>query len=276
MADLQRQQSEQVFFDGLYKDGWAHQDERIDEKVIPPNMLVYWRLVRDHLTRLLSHTSDLQVLDCGCGYGVLSVMTARLGVRVTAVDISPKSIAIVQRLASANNVAEHIRAEVAGLENLPFGDDIFDCVLGTRILHHVDVSTAGRHLARVLKPGGNAVFWECTEKNPILRFARKRLRRLLPLPKYGTPDEHPLTEQELQTLSGLFGAPPEIVAAPFYFFTLADQYLFRQRFKRITRLMEGTDAVLARWLPVLNHFSFHQVLVFEKKPSGSKGDKAHE
>jgi len=272
MTHCCRQQSEQAFFDELYRHGWTHQDERIDEKVVPPNMLVYWRLVRHHLTGLKQRVAEPKALDCGCGYGVLSVLAARLGVRVTAVDISPNSIAIVERLAAANGVSQNVKTVVAGLEDLPFDADTFDCVLGTRILHHVEVATAGSRLARVLKTGGKAVFWECTEKNPILRFARKRLRRLLPLPKYGTAHEHPITEQELCILGKEFGTPPEIVAAPFYFFTLADQYIFRQKLRWLTKLMAGMDSFIAGRLPVLNHFSFHQVLVFEKKHQGAESN----
>ncbi|MFH1026081.1 MAG: class I SAM-dependent methyltransferase, partial [Nitrospirota bacterium] len=158
-------------------------------------------------------------MDCGCGHGVLSVLSAKMDVKVAAVDISPRSIEITQRLAFANNVESNIHAQVAPLENLPFKENYFDCIVGTRVLHHVDIMASGVHLARVLKPQGFGIFWECTEKNPVLRFARKYIRRLIPLPKFGTQYEHPLTKEEIGALEEFFGQRARIVNAPFYFFS---------------------------------------------------------
>ena len=263
-----RQQAEQVFFDELYEKGWERENDRIDESVIPPNMRIYWDLVRARMQPLLEKNPNAEVLDCGCGYGGLTILLARLGARVTAVDISPKSIEIVQRVARNNEVADRIQAQTAELENLVFKDDVFDSVLGTRILHHVDISTSGRQLARVLKPGGFAIFWECTEANRFLTFCRKNLRKILPLPKHGTDQEHPLTREEIDQLGRFFGAPARIVPAPFYFFNLADEYLLRGRIKLFSRLLQGLDAAIAKYLPFLNRFSFHQILVFEKPDKG--------
>ena len=265
MDTRERQESERTFFDELYGRGWHGENQPIDEQVVPRNMLVYWNLVRDHVLQAVAETPSLRVLDCGCGYGVLSVLLAKIGARVTAVDVSPNSIDIVGRVARVNGVEDRIEARVLGLEDLPFDDVSFDVVVGTRILHHVDIARAGAQLARVLKPGGRALFWECTEKNPILRFARTHLRRIFPLPKYGTEGEHPLTSEEIALLEACFGSTAEIVAAPFYFFTLMDEYIFRRRMKAVSAMLGGLDAFVAKYLPFLNHFSFHQILLLESR-----------
>ena len=45
-------------------------------------------------------------------------------------------------------------------ESLIYDNDIFDFVLGVSILHHTDVTLVEREIARVLKPGGRALFIE--------------------------------------------------------------------------------------------------------------------
>jgi len=272
MEDLDRQKAERDFYEEFYKKGWERQDYQIDEEIVPPNMREYWHIVRGHIEQLKSRQPVVQALDCGCGHGVLSVLLAKMDVKVEAVDISPNSIRITERLARANGVERNISTHVTLLEDLPFEGNSFDCILGTRVLHHVDIMTSGMHLARVLKPRGFGIFWECTEKNAVLRFARNYVRRLLPLPKFGTQYEHPLTEEEIDALGSFFGRKVQIVDAPFYFFGLLDQYIFRQRAGIITKAVNGLDAIIARHLPFLNRYSFHQILILEKRPGEDPAD----
>src|SRR4051794_8719055 len=90
---------------------------------------------------------------------------------------------------------------VADGEDLPFPDASFDAVWGNAILHHLDLARAGRELARVLRPGGVAVFCEPWGGNPLLGLAR----RWLPYPgKDRTPDEVPLTARDLEPLRAVF------------------------------------------------------------------------
>lgn len=273
MHYLKRQRAERKFYSLFYKAGWEKQDECIDENIIPPNMLVYWRLAKEHISWLKHQQHEVQVLDCGCGHGVLSVLLAKIGVKVTAVDISFNSTKITKRLACANGVEEKIYPIVAALENLPFKDRYFSCVLGTRVLHHVDVMRSGFHLSRVLGPGCRGIFWECTEKNPLLRFVRNHVRRFIPIPKFGTMYEHPLTKEEVDKLGMIFGKPVRIVNAPFYFFGFIDQYVFRQRAEILTKVVTGLDATIARYLPRLNRYSFHQILILEKDSAGTEASE---
>jgi 2-polyprenyl-3-methyl-5-hydroxy-6-metoxy-1,4-benzoquinol methylase len=259
-----RHEAEREFFDGIYAGDWPFQDKQLDEKIIPTNMMVYWDHVRGIVQRLVEQQEAPHVLDCGCGYGVLSILVARIGARVTAIDISPNSIAIVNRVAASNGLAELIHARAGPLEESIDEAATFDCILGTRVLHHLDISEAGPVLARALKPGGHAVFWECTERNVILRWSRKYLKRILPLPKFGTRHEHPLTHAEIDQLTTDFGRPPQHVDAPFYFFSLADKYVLRSKVGFLSRMLTRLDAIIARRVPVMNRFSFHQILDFEK------------
>ncbi len=93
----------------------------------------------------------LDVLDAACGEGYGSAILARQAASVTAVDISPGTIAHAQERYPASN----IDFQAADCTQLPFADDRFDCIVSFETLEHLesqDALIAG--FRRVLRPGG--------------------------------------------------------------------------------------------------------------------------
>ncbi|MCS7021572.1 MAG: methyltransferase domain-containing protein [Gemmataceae bacterium] len=150
--------------------------------------------VRPALARLGPLTGR-RVLDYGCGHGMAAVVLAHWGATVTALDIAAGYLAEAQRRARANNVVIH--CVQADAEALPFAAGAFEAIWGHAILHHLQIAQAAAEVARVLRPGGVAVFCEPWGGNPLLEAAR----RYLPYPgKDRTPDERPLTRGRLKPL----------------------------------------------------------------------------
>ena len=81
---------------------------------------------------------------------------------------------------------------------LPFRDGAFDAVLGKQILHHLDLKIAIPEIARVLRPGGRAVFLEPLIHNPLL----EGYRRLTP--HLRSPTERALSMHDLQRMGAHF------------------------------------------------------------------------
>ena len=77
-------------------------------------------------------------------------------------------------------------------------------------------------------------------------------------------------KEEIVVLETSFGNPVTIVKAPFYFFSLINQYLSRKYMEQLSNLGKKLDAMLAKVFPNLNHFSFHQILVFKKNTRKNK------
>jgi SAM-dependent methyltransferase len=98
-----------------------------------------------------------QVLDVGCGTGVVALTAARLGASVTGVDLTPKLLERARENAGIMNF------EVTWIEGdaeaLPLSDGKFDFVV-SQFGHmfaprpHVAI----REMLRVLKPGGTIAF----------------------------------------------------------------------------------------------------------------------
>lgn len=116
-----------------------------------------------------------EVLELGCGLGEITTLLALSGARVTAIDMSPASLAVARRRAELHGMAERVEFVAAAGEQLPLENDRFDVVVGKAILHHLDVARAGAELRRVLRPGGRAAFAEPLGTNPLLTFARDHL-----------------------------------------------------------------------------------------------------
>jgi len=201
----------------------------------------------------LGDVNGLRILDYGCGHGMASVVLARLGARVTAIDLSPRYLCEAQRRGKANGVTiEWVQADG---DRLPFADEAFDRVWGNAILHHLDLRSAGRELRRVLRPGGIAVFSEPWGGNPFVNFARRRLRYA---GKERTPDEQPLRRRDLALLRTMF---PGLEARGYQLLSMV------RRVTRRSRLVNGLDRCdekLLACVPFLQGFCRYMVLTLRR------------
>ena len=128
----------------------------------------YWH--RDTMLGLYSWRGDEQVLDVGCGRGLLLAAAAkRLGAEghATGIDIWSKvdmggnSEAATLRNVELEGVAGRCTLVSEGAQAMRFADDSFDVILSNLCLHNIyDKPTrqnAVAEVARVLKPGGLAL-----------------------------------------------------------------------------------------------------------------------
>ncbi len=95
------------------------------------------------------------VLGLGCGTGIFTKYLTETGATVTALDLS------WDLLVQVNGVhGRRVRRILGDAESLPFADSSFDAVVGSSILHHLDVPWALHEVLRVLRPGGRIEFCE--------------------------------------------------------------------------------------------------------------------
>lgn len=103
---------------------------------------------------LLPPVAGLDVLDAGCGTGPLSAWLVGQGARVVGVDASARMVELAR--ARALPGASFSVADLG--EPLAFGDDAFDLVVASLVLHYLrDWVAPLRELRRVLRPGGALV-----------------------------------------------------------------------------------------------------------------------
>lgn len=90
-------------------------------------------------------TEGSSILDAGCGIGDLMLRLAAY--EVQGCDISTPLLEVARE--------RGLTVTRAFIEELPFADETFDCVVTCDVLEHVlDLNAALRELLRVLKPAG--------------------------------------------------------------------------------------------------------------------------
>jgi len=105
------------------------------------------------------------VLDVGCGGGILAEAMARLGARVTGIDLSDKALKVAQLhlLESGLEISYQSKSAEDLAQEQPGGFDVVTCM---ELLEHVpEPASMVAACARLVKPGGR-VFFSTINRNP--------------------------------------------------------------------------------------------------------------
>ncbi|MDG6985421.1 MAG: class I SAM-dependent methyltransferase [Nitrososphaerota archaeon] len=108
------------------------------------------------VARRLGDGRRKSVLDLGCGTLVLEDMMARTRHRFVGIDLSPEmtKVGAGKRSSNVDLLAN------ADAESLPFADESFDDVVSCYVPKYIDPWKFAREVARVSKPGANAVLYD--------------------------------------------------------------------------------------------------------------------
>jgi ubiquinone/menaquinone biosynthesis C-methylase UbiE len=122
--------------------------------------------------KLINNIEKKKVLDLGCGNGWFSLQLSKKGAVVYGIDISIELLKIANKYILIRNI-DSPRFFKMPAERLAFKDNVFDCIIGSAILHHTDIKNSIIEIKRTLRPGGRAIFVEPYNNNIILRLWRK-------------------------------------------------------------------------------------------------------
>lgn len=134
------------------------------------------QLIRPHLK------PGARLLEIGCGAGNLLVQASVPGSYPVALDLSMQALTFVRsRFEEANSASEALRgyACVQSIgEYLPLGDGVFDCVLLSEVIEHLEAPQVSiREAVRVLRPGGRLLITTPNYRSfwPLMEWAVDRL-----------------------------------------------------------------------------------------------------
>jgi ubiquinone/menaquinone biosynthesis C-methylase UbiE len=139
---------------------------------------VMQRMLQDHAWR-----GDEQVLDVGCGRGLVSIEVARRvpqghvrGIDLwQAQDLSDNGPDQLLANARIAGVADRLTVDTGDARALPYGDASFDLVTSMTVIHNIPNAQGRRdaisQIWRVVKPGGQILIFD-------IRHARTYLQQL--------------------------------------------------------------------------------------------------
>ncbi len=117
-----------------------------------------WEHLRPVLAAYGLDPTGKAVLEFGCNYGASGIVLARLGAKVTGVDVDPDNIRLAKANIAMNGADAAMTAlHVADTRTMPFEDGSFDLVIANSVLEYVAPDQLDEVMAeiyRVMKPGG--------------------------------------------------------------------------------------------------------------------------
>lgn len=137
--------------EGGHEETRAYYDEfskRYEEQRRPNHADGYHALVDDLEVELCErYGRNNDVLECGCGTGLILERIAGFARRASGIDLSPGMLSVAK--------ARGLDVREGSVTALPFEDATFDVTCSFKVLAHVpDIGKALREMARVTKPGG--------------------------------------------------------------------------------------------------------------------------
>jgi ubiquinone/menaquinone biosynthesis C-methylase UbiE len=120
----------------------------------------YGRSLERYLrANLVAFPTNAQILDAGCGTGLLTLALLKVlnhPARISAIDLSASSLAKAKRAVSKEfkSAPHDLRFAQANVLALPFADASFDLIVTSGALEYVPLKEGMKELARVLAPGG--------------------------------------------------------------------------------------------------------------------------
>ena len=110
--------------------------------------------------------AGLNVLDVGCGGGILTDSLARSGAKATGIDLSTKALRVAQMHAMDAQTPDVTYREISAEDMALEQPEQFDVVTCMEMLEHVpDPSSVVQACAALVKPGG-WVFFSPLNRNP--------------------------------------------------------------------------------------------------------------
>jgi len=135
----------------------------------------YTRAKARHLREILdaeSRAKQLDVLDVGCGHGLIHPYLNDGGYRLTGIDVAASAIGMARKM------NPHVNYDVYDGVRLPYVDASFDLLFTICVMHHVPIAQWGSFVEearRVLRPRGKFIIFEHNKLNPLVQWVVSRV-----------------------------------------------------------------------------------------------------
>lgn len=128
----------------------------------------------------------MRMLDVACGAGQIAIPAARMGVRVTGIDLAPNLVEQAQQRAQAAGV--RVEFEQGDAEALPYPDGAFDIVVSLiGAMFAPRPALVAAELLRVCRPGGQIAMANWTPEGHVGQMFKIVGKHVPPSPLMESP-----------------------------------------------------------------------------------------
>ncbi|HIJ89965.1 MAG: class I SAM-dependent methyltransferase [Desulfobulbaceae bacterium] len=129
-------------------------DEAATDWEEKPQRVALARKVAEAIRQAIPLSGAMQVLEYGCGTGMVSRALSQDVRKIVAVDTSPRMLEVLRRKAEEEKIG-NIETLVHDLTRQPLPDKDFDLAISSMTLHHIpDIEALLHQFFAALKPGG--------------------------------------------------------------------------------------------------------------------------
>jgi len=257
----QRKEKEMIHYDESAKK-WQNknknQELETDIDNYDVNMFSSYRFCKTWLKNNIK--PNIKFLDYGCGHGMHSILPAKLGAEVYAIDFSKESLKIAKKRAEKEKVENKIKFIEMDCEKLDFPDNYFDIVWDGGTFSSLDINKAFSELSRVLKPKGKFIGIETFGHNPLTNLKRWLNEKRGIRTTWAT--NHILKNKDLELAKKYFRIDK------IYYFHLLSMLVFPVHDipggKSLFKFLYQVDNILLK-IPFLKKYAFKIVFIFSKQ-----------
>ena len=150
-------------------------DERYEARTYTERRELVARVVRRELGKCNRPLQEINILDFGCGSGVLVREMRKLGATITGVDSSKPMIDAAQSSLLQRDDGVHLEWVGNGSASAAYARSQYDIILCISVLEFVsDFRSAVSHLCALLRPGGVLII-SVPNRKSILRWCELKI-----------------------------------------------------------------------------------------------------
>ena len=169
------------------------------------------------LSRLRDSSKKLIIADIGCGTGASTlVLAANLNANITAVDLFPEFLAVLEKNAQKKGLSDNINILSCSMDDLPLDINSLDAIWSEGAVYIMGFEKGVKYLRSFLKPGGilavSEITWLTDSRPPeITEYWENEY------PEIGTAEEKTaILEKNGFILKGYFHLPEDCWVDNYY------------------------------------------------------------
>ena len=117
---------------------------------------------RSNMFKEFIGNNSLKVLELGCGTGLFTQELIKTKNFITSIDISEELI----NIAKQRIISDNVNFITENAYKTKFEDNSFDFIVGSSVLHHLELDLALKEMNRLLNKNGKIMFTEPNMLNP--------------------------------------------------------------------------------------------------------------